>query len=231
MIQAIRLANWWPKLIYITTASTLQIVLQSAQKAGLNWMAEYLVSSDTWRPNQPGSDPYFIDPAGFAASYFANTNQTAISTYVSAFAAGYLLTLAIESVGSLNTKEIVTALSNIQTTFWYANNFTFNSQGAPTFSYTCIQVSQNTGIINTISPANLATANLVFPTPVSAPAGFYNKNITTNSRTSFLLSVTLGTIIPGLCIIFTIIAIIIIGIRKFDLILLPKQNASDNIDF
>jgi len=169
IIQQVRLSNWWPKQIYLPTASTLQSTQQEAAAANQAWAVEYLTSSDTWRPDQPGSDPYFGSPAGFAAAYQAATNQTPVSTYVSAVAAGYVLASAIEAAGTLESDKVIAALQATNLTFWYGT-VVFQSNGAPIMNYTCVQV-QN-GTTRTIAP--IASAAYVYPALQNAPAGFYN---------------------------------------------------------
>jgi len=179
IVQAVRVANWWPKQIYITTASSLAGTITEAMAAGEEWMVENLVSSDTWRPDQAGTDPYFGSPAGFAAAYLAATNETAVSTYVSAFAAGYALTVAIEAAGTLKPASVISALRTLNVTFWYGT-LTFGSNGAPLLNYTCIQVLNITTY--TISP--VVTPVYIYPSPHNAPAGFYPSTVAPSSGSS-----------------------------------------------
>ena len=179
IIQQVRGANWWPKQIYLPTASALLNTIQEAAGSAQEWAMEYVLSSDTWRPDQPGSDPFFGSPAGFAAAYENATGQPALSSYVSAFAAGYVISSAIEAANSLNPALITAALRNTNLTFWYGTDVQFYHNGAPDINYTCVQVQSSS--IRTIngpggnaSTAGSATvAQMVYPAVANAPAGFY----------------------------------------------------------
>jgi len=215
LAKAIRLANWNPVIILIAG------IISGMATPAMNYIFTY---SD-WTVNLPYHDPYFGTPLELNNAYLAYNNLSG-SNGVSAVAViAYLsVYLAIRDTQSLDSAvvrdHILTA--NYSTVYGL---LTFDDTNSFAEQPLCCQYINETFTI--IGPDNVKQQAPVFGLIPVIPKDCYPQ---TYDRTGFLLSVTLGTILPGLCIISTFIIIVILAIRKFDLILLPKQNA-DNIDF
>jgi len=81
----------------------------------------------------------------------------------------------------------------------------------------CTQVLNQT--VEVVYPVNLQTKPVNFVTPVKVPQYLLNRY----SSTSFLLSVILGTVLPTIVILALIVVLVIFLIKKYDVIVLPKQ--------
>lgn len=229
IVSSIRYSNWWPKQIYFVSASSQDSALLDAIAAGEEWMMEYTIAPDNWNVDQEGTDPFFGSPAGFAAAFMTATNETAVSTYVSAFAAGYVATLAIEAAGSLNTQEIINAMKGLNVNFWYGN-LSFLANGAPNINYSCVQILS--GIASTVGPQSLAASKYVYPSPFDAPDGFYNVNTTKppnhNKHSNDTKWIWIGIII-GIVVVIIIGSIIYIVIRKMYSVYFHRKNTKNGV--
>jgi len=215
--QAIRLANWNPIILLIAGGST------SSTPA-----MDYAFTYGVWTESLPYTDSYF----GTTEQYCEQTNSflAAANLSVSSGAsAGDVIAyvsvyLAIRDTQSLDS----TVVRNRILTANYSTIYgllTFDDTNSFAEAPLCLQYTNGTYTI--IGPNDVKQTEPVFGVMPILPKDCYPQ---TYDRTSFLLSVTLGTILPGLFIIIIVIIIVILAIRKFDLILLPKQNA-DTIDF
>jgi len=212
--KAVRLANWNPLFIFIVGQIT------NAQPA-LNYVFTY----SYWTPTLPYSDPYFGTSGEVAAAVNKFNNNTITNTNTQVIAALLAVYLAINETQSLDPTVIrdYILIANISTVYGKLTFDDTNSYSGPSL---CCQYINETFTV--VAPSYLKSENPIFHVIPVLPPDCYPPS---NDRTAFLLAVILGTVIPGLCIIGTIILIIYMLLHKFDLILLPKQYTTQNPDF
>jgi len=210
--KAIRLANWNPVIILIAQGTTTTPAMN------------YIFAYSVWTKDVPYSDPYFGTATDLIASYQAfynNSNSSPSAGGVAAYLAIYLAIIATQSLDSAVIRDYILA-ANISTVYGPLIFDNTNSYANPPF---CCQYQNLKFTI--IAPADVRIAEPIFGKVPVLPPDCYPKS---TGNTGFLLSVTLGTILPSLCLLTTVVFLVVLVIRKFDLILLPKQNPN-NIDF
>jgi len=210
--KAIRLANWNPIIIAIVSQATIT--------PAMNYVFSYTV----WNQGVPYTDPYFGTPTQLVNDFNSFTNKSGVGISVQALAAYLSVYLAINNTQSLDSTVVRDAIlqSNFSTLY---GQLTFDSTNSIASPPICIQNINGTSIL--VAPSEIRQQNPVFGKIPILPADCYPP---IKHSTQFLLSVTLGTILPGLCLLSSAVVLSILAVRKFDLILLPKQNVN-NIDF
>ncbi|MBP7494664.1 MAG: ABC transporter substrate-binding protein, partial [Spirochaetales bacterium] len=116
-----------------------------------------------WMPQMKYSDPFFGTAQDYTKEYTAKYGPEIAYQAAAASQGGYLLQLAIEKAGSLETDKVRAALQAYDgTTFWGPTKWDATGQnmagGAVTF-----QIQK--GVIETVWPEEAASAKVLYPNP------------------------------------------------------------------
>jgi len=123
---------------------------------------------------------------------------------------------AINATQSLNTDVLHAFISQMnEPSFYGPLHFTNGIIADPPI---CTQVLNQT--VEVVYPVNLQSKPFNFVTPVKVPLYLLEHP----SSTSFLLSVILGTVLPTLFLLVLAVALTIFLIKRYDVIVLPKQD-------
>lgn len=116
-----------------------------------------------WMPQMKYSDLFFGTAADYAKEYTAKYGEGLAYQAAAASQGGYLLQLAVEKAGSLETDKVRAALQTYDgVTFWGPTKWDATGQnmagGAVTF-----QIQK--GVIQTVWPEAAASAKVIYPNP------------------------------------------------------------------
>ena len=125
--------------------------------------ADYIYGVAWWMPQMKYSDPFFGTAQDYAKEYTAKFGGEIAYQAAAASQGGYLLQLAIEKAGSLETDKVRAALQAYDgVTFWGPTKWDATGQnmagGAVTF-----QIQK--GVIQTVWPEAAASAKVMYPNP------------------------------------------------------------------
>jgi len=125
--------------------------------------ADYVYGVAWWMPQMKYSDPFFGTAQDYTKEYTAKYGPEIAYQAAAASQGGYLLQLAIEKAGSLETDKVRAALQAYDgTTFWGPTKWDATGQnmagGAVTF-----QIQK--GVIETVWPEEAASAKVLYPNP------------------------------------------------------------------
>ncbi|MCX7786712.1 MAG: amino acid ABC transporter substrate-binding protein [Spirochaetes bacterium] len=125
--------------------------------------ADFIYGVAWWMPQMKYSDPFFGTSQDYAKEYTAKYGEGIAYQAAAASQGGYLLQLAIEKAGSIDTDKVRAALQSYDgVTFWGPTKWDATGQnmagGAVTF-----QIQK--GAIQTVWPEAAASAKVLYPNP------------------------------------------------------------------
>ena len=126
--------------------------------------ANDVLSSAQWTAQEKynGTD-IFGTPANYAQLYQAQFGHAPAYQSADATAAGLAFQYAIQNAGSIDPHKVRDALASLDITTFYGE-IRFDSTGANTYKPMATLQIQN-GSLVTVYPANVANAQMVYPTP------------------------------------------------------------------
>jgi branched-chain amino acid transport system substrate-binding protein len=126
--------------------------------------SNYVLSSSQWTPQEKynGVDD-FKTPANYDQMYRAEYGHAPAYQSAGATAAGLAFQQAIQQTGSIDPQKVRDALANLDVMTFYGQ-LKFDATGANTFKPMATIQIQN-GSLVTVYPADVANAQLKYPTP------------------------------------------------------------------
>jgi len=205
LTQSLRLIN--QSIFFLSSSAIFQPITWGLENA-------FLVTP--WVDTLSYSDSYFGTGKQFCANFSSYINDSLCNWAAGGTVAGLLAShIAINATQSLNSDVLHAYISQMnEPSFYGPLRFT---NGIITDPPICTQVLNQT--VEVVYPVNLQTKPVNFVTPVKVPQYLLNRY----SSTSFLLSVILGTVLPTIVILALIVVLVIFLIKKYDVIVLPKQ--------
>ncbi len=125
--------------------------------------SDYIYGVAWWMPQMKYSDPFFGSAQDYTKAYTTKYGEGIAYQAAAASQGGYLLQLAIEKAGSIETDKVRAALQSYDgVTFWGPTKWDATGQnmagGAVTF-----QIQK--GVIQTVWPEAAASAKVMYPNP------------------------------------------------------------------